>query len=809
MYLPRRLSLVVFLLLVTLPLASAGKVLVWGVGGIILHPRLSPDGLYFSTYGERVWLKTNGTHFTYWDQPYLLNGLSVGDKVYMVADWGPALALDPRNDTLYAWEYPGLQFVHVYARGNRAYFAGMLNGNGGVGILRNGTMTFYRLSNETFRVYDAFPVLDRIYFTVEFKDEPKGGLGVLFPGNGTYYIWRFPQEQATLVPDGIVVDRNLTVYAAIMEGEAVGAVMFEPENGSLSFLELIGRPLHVKVFGDYVLVMNSDWDLVLFNPENVTWTYRASLERTTGQAEEVLLGGYTKVLEARRGEVEIEPRLERVEKRWQEEGYIVFQGVAFTHDFGGGYVGSGGNLVLLDELRPKVHLTYENGTVRAWVTPKEYFPGPVFLYINGKLARWGESIEWNATFLAGEYNLTAVYFDGEDVYMNRTRVLSDLRPKLLWKESLEVEGGRIIHGKVDVPGAPINVSGRTVWTDSEGYFSFFVENASYTPTERPEGGGFNWGIVLVVLGVVVGAAGIFLYARKDRRGLALLLIGLLLVAGYFAVPRGGETGKRPLKLSLIVVMPPAFYAANVTVEVDGEVVGATDGKGRLEVPLDYGRHEIVLRSGNAATAFTVAMAESRNLTVPFFPGLNATLQNGPGYNGFSAAFGRATLNTMHPGTYPKGPMSGGSFTPEECELCKLKASMVGVVEGESCRLCCLQARDFLPATIFARYFALIWDAIERFPCVAPWPPMPETNAVVSGASINGYADDIWNQIPKPGWGRIHPCLGPLDGLDPADPSTICSALECRYGSFNCNCYVTCITGPFKVWEAFVECMAGQ
>lgn len=806
----KRTSVALMLLLLTLPVASAGKVFVWDVGGIILHPRLSPDGLYFSTYGERVWLKTNETHFIYWEQPYLLNGLSVGDMVYMAADWGPALALNPSNDTLYAWEYPGLQFIHVYAKRDTAYFAGMLNGTGGVGILKNGTMTFYRLPNETFKAYDVFPVLDRVYFTVEFKEEPKGGVGVFFPDNGTFYLWRFPGNYSTLVPDGITVDGNLTIYAAIMEGEMAGVAMFEPHNATFHFLKIIGRPLHVKLFGNYVLLMNSDWDLVLFNPGNVTWTGEAVLKKETGRAEVIALGGPTKTLEVKRGEVEIEPTLERVEKRAYPEGYTTFPGVAFTHDFGGGYVGSGGKLILLDELRPKVHLLYENGTLRAWVTPKEYFQGPVFIYINGKLARWGEEVEWNATFLAGEYNITAVYFDGEDVYMNRTRVVSDLKPKLLWQESLPLEKGTVIYGKVDIPGAPVNVSGRTVWADSEGYFSFFVENESYTPTQTPAGGegGSDWGLMLIVLGAAAVMGGLALYARKDKRGLALLVIGVLLTAGYFALPKQAEKGERPLTVNLTAVMPPSFYAINLTVAVDGEVIGTTDERGRVEVFLTPGLHTFVLKAGGSSTTFTLAVAEDRSLTVPFFPGLNATLQNGPGYNGFSASFGKANLNTLHSNTFPQGPMAGGGYaTQEECELCKLKAAMVGVVEGESCRLCCIQGRTFLPATIFARYFSLIWDAIERYPCITPWPPMPETNAVVTGAAINSYADDIENNLPKPGWGNIHPCLAPLDGLNPKDPSTVCSALECRHGGFNCNCYVTCLRGPFKVWEAFIGCVS--
>ncbi|WP_245612364.1 hypothetical protein [Palaeococcus ferrophilus] len=800
------------LFLLAIPVASAGKVFVWDVGGIILHPRLSPDGLYFSTYGERVWLKTNETHFIYWEQPYLLNGLSVGDSVYMAADWGPALALNPSNDTLYAWEYSGLQLIHVYAKRDTAYFAGMLNGTGGVGILKNGTLTFYRLPNETFKTYDVFPALDRVYFTIEFKDEPKGGVGILFPENRTFYLWRLPENYSTLVPDGITVDGNLTVYAAIMEGETPGVAMFEPYNATFRFLKIIGRPLHVKLFGNYVLLMNSDWDLVLFNPGNVTWTGEAVLEREVGEMEVISLGGPTKTLEVNRGEVEIEPTLERVEKRTYPEGYTAFPGVAFTHDFGGGYVGSGGRLILLDELRPKVHLLYGNGTLKAWVTPREYFPGPVFIYINGKLARWGEEVEWNATFLAGEYNITAVYFDGEDVYMNRTRVVSNLKPRLLWQESLPLENGAVIYGKVDIQGAPVNVSGRTVWTDSEGYFSFFVENESYTPPQTPvEGeGGSDLGLILAVLGAAAVIGGLVLYARKDKRGLALLVIGILLTAGYFALPRPAEEagGEKPLTVTLTAVMPPSFYAINLTVSVDGKVVGTTDERGRIEVLLTPGLHSFELKAGNSSTTFAMAVAEDRNLTVPFFPGLNATLHNGPGYNGFSASFGKVALNTLHPNTFPRGPMAGrGYATQEECELCKLKAAMVGVVEGESCRLCCIQGRTFLPATIFARYFSLIWDAIERYPCITPWPPMPETNAVITGASINSYADDIEKNLPNPGWGNIHPCLAPLDGLNPKDPSTVCSALECRYGSFNCNCYVTCLRGPFKVWEAFIGCVS--
>lgn len=807
----KRSLCVVLLFLLTLPPVASGKVFVWNVGGMILHPRLSPDGLYFSTYGQRVWLKTNETHFIYWEQPYLLNGLSVGDKVYMVADWGPALSLDPKNDTLYVWEYPGLQFIHVYAKRNTAYFAGMLNRTGGIGVLKNGIIAFYRLSNETFRIYDVFPVLDRIYFTVEFKNEPKGGVGVLFLGNGTYYVWRFPSEYATLVPDGITVDENLTVYAAIMEGEMVGVVMFEPSSGRFHFLKLIGRPLHVKLFGGYVLVMNSDWDLVLFSPRNITWTGKATLEREEGTVEVIPLGGYTKVLKVKRGEEEIEPVVERVEKRSYPEGYTTFPGIAFTHDFGGGYVGSGGKLVLLEELRPKVHLLYENGTVKAWVTPMEYFSGPVFLYINKKLARWGEEIQWNATFLAGKYNLTAVYFDGEDVYMNHTVIISDLKPKLLWEKSLRVKNGTIIYGKINMPGAPINISGRTIWTDSDGYFSFFVENTSHPPAEVPESekSTFNWAVFLVILGVAVGTGGSIIYRRKDKRGLVLILIGFILIAGYFAVPkpRGAVLEEKPLTLSIDVVMPPGFYAANVSVLVDGEEIGRTDAKGRLNIPLDYGFHEVLLRSGNSTTSLMVAMAENRNLTIPFFPGINAILKNGAGYNGFSASFGGVALDTMHANTYPRGPMSlEGNTTPEDCELCKLKASMVGVVEGETCRLCCLESKNFGPAVVFAYYFHLIWDAIERYPCVTPWPPMPETNAVVTEASINAYANDIRNTLPQLGWGDLHPCLAPLDAVDPKDPANICTVLECADVKFDCNCYMTCVTGPFKMWNAFVKCL---
>ncbi len=804
----------VLLFLLTLPFASSGKIFVWDVGGIILHPRLSPDGLYFSTYGERVWLKINETHFIYWEQPYLLNGLSVGDKVYMAADWGPALALNPANDTLYAWEYPGLQFIHVYAKRGTAYFAGMLNRTGGVGILKNGTMTFYRLPNETFKAYDVFPVLDRIYFTVEFKNEPKGGVGLLFPENGTFYLWRFPENHSTLVPDGITVDRDLTIYAAIMEGEMAGVAMFEPQNATFHFLKIIGRPLHVKLFGNYVLLMNSDWDLVLFNPRNVTWTGEAVLKKETGRAEVILLGGPTKTLEVRRGEVEIEPTLERVEKRTYLEGYSTFYAIAFTHDFGGGYVGSDGKLILLEELRPKVHLLYESGTLRAWVTPREYFPGPVFIYINGKLAKWGEEVKWNATFLAGEYNITAVYFDGEDVYMNQTVIISDLKPKLLWKKSLRVKNGTIIYGKINVPGAPVNISGRTVWTDSDGYFSFFVENRSYSSTETPEPkpSTFNWAVLLVVLGVTTGAGGIAFYMKKDKRGLVLLLIGLILIAGYFVVPKPREAvlEEKPLTLSIVVVMPPAFYGANITVLVDGEEIGRTDKRGRLNIPLDYGIHEVLLRSGNSTTSLMVAMAEDRNLTVPFFPGVNAILRNGPGYNSFSASFGEIVLNTMHANTYPLGPMSLKTYTtPEECELCKLKASMVGVVEGETCRLCCLESKNFGPAVVFAYYFHLIWDVIERYQCIIPWPPMPETNAVVTGTSINSYASDIQKSLPQPGWGDLHPCLAPLDGIDPKDPANICTILECADVNFDCNCYMTCFTGPFKVWDAFVKCLENK
>ncbi|MBP1912830.1 hypothetical protein [Thermococcus stetteri] len=219
---------------------------------------------------------------------------------------------------------------------------------------------------------------------------------------------------------------------------------------------------------------------------------------------------------------------------------------------------------------------------------------------------------------------------------------------------------------------------------------------------------------------------------------------------------------------------------------------------------------VLLKSGNSTTSLTVATAEDRNLTVPFFPGINAVLKNGPGYNGFSASFGETTLGTMHANTYPSGPMSLNTYTTsEECELCKLKAAMVGVVEGETCRLCCLESKNFGPAVVFAYYFHLIWDAIERYQCIVPWPPMPETNAVVTGASINSYASDIRNSLPRPGWGDLHPCLAPLDGMDPKDPANVCTMLECADVKFDCNCYMTCVTGPFKVWDAFVKCLGNR
>ncbi|WP_324736433.1 hypothetical protein VFC49_05035 [Thermococcus sp. SY098] len=804
---------IALLLLLTAPPVLSSKVLVWNTGGWILHPRFSPDGLYFSDYSGRLGLKTSETHFIFWRLPIMPNGMSVSDRVYISADWGPPAVFDPIRDAIYIWSYPGVSFVHVFAVPGRAYYAGKINESGGIGVLTGNDLVFYDLSSAGIvKVYDTYATPEGIYFTAELNESPYGGIGLLQPENKTFILWRFPSNYSRLIPDGIVLGHDGLLYAAIMEGDATGLIRFSPENGSFFFKEQGGRPLHVKAFGNRILLMASEGFLVLVDPSNVNWTFESVLEGREYRFETAFLGKPTKTENVTREEREIKPEYRDVVK--EEFNGIILYNILGTHDFGGGYVGEGGALVLVDELRPKVHLIYENGTVRAWVTPEDIFTAPVFLYVNEKLVRWSKEIVWNATFLAGRYNLTAVYFDGEDVYMNTTTVVSDLRPRLVWSQSLKVEGGTVIYGMASHPGVPVNVSGRTVWTDGRGYFSFFVENATETETAplEEEGEPNHWSIALLIFALPLGVAGAVLIGRKERKGYALLIIALVLAALYFTVPRAPrEAGEeKPLTLSLLVVMPPGFYASNVTVIVDGENAGRTNSTGRLEVPIDYGLHEIRLLSGGAETRFEVAMAENRTLVVPFFPGVNATLTNGPGYAGFSASVGSVTLSSMHPGTYPLGPMKGGETGGEldsgRCDLCKLKAAMVGAVEGEACKLCCLQSKNFGPAVVFNYYFHLVWAAIERFDCITPWPPMPETNSVVGGAAINSYADDLENSLPKPGWGSIHPCLSPLDGLDPADPSTICSALECADIKFDCNCYVTCFLGPFKMWDAFMKCI---
>ncbi|QDA31390.1 hypothetical protein FH039_06950 [Thermococcus indicus] len=807
--------LALFLLaLLSLPAVSSSKVAVWWIGGAVLHPRLSPDGLYFTDFDGRVGLKTNETHFIFWNLPFQPNGISVSDRVYVSVNLGPPAVLDPLGDVVYMWDYPGVSFVHVFAVPGRAYYAGKINESGGIGVLNGNDLVFYDLSSAGIvNVYDAYATPEGIYFTAELNESPRGGIGILQPENGTFHLWRFPSNYSSLIPDGIVLGHDGFLYAAIMDGDAVGLVRFSPKNGSFFFKELGERPLHVKAFGNRILLMDSRGFLALIDPSGVLWTLNTTLKSEVHSFNTVPLGQPTGVKNATREEREIRPEYVDVNKEHLDG--IVLYDVDETHDFGGGYVGQPGTLVLIDELRPKVHLLYENGTVRAWVTPEEIFTAPVFLYVNEKLVRWGEEIVWNATFLAGRYNLTAVYFDGEDVYMNTTTVVSDLRPRLLWSRSLKVEGGTVIYGMASHPGVPVNVSGRTVWTDGRGYFSFFVANA--TETERTpageEGEPNHWSIALLIFAVPIGVAGAVLIGRRDRKGYALLITALILAALYFTVPKapGEAEEEKPLTLSLVVVMPPGFYALNVTVIVDGESAGRTNSTGMLEVPIDYGLHEIRLLSGGAETRFEVAMAENRTLVVPFFPGVNATLTNGPGYAGFSASIGSVTLSSMHSGTYPTGPMGSGAteeLDSGRCDVCKLKAAMVGAVEGEACKLCCLQSKNFGPAVVFNYYFHLVWAAIERFDCIIPWPPMPKTNSVVGGAAINSYADDLENSLPKPGWGSIHPCLSPLDGLDPADPSTICSALECADIKFDCNCYVTCFLGPFKMWDAFIKCVGG-
>ena len=86
--------------------------------------------------------------------------------------------------------------------------------------------------------------------------------------------------------------------------------------------------------------------------------------------------------------------------------------------------------------------------------------------------------------------------------------------------------------------------------------------------------------------------------------------------------------------------------------------------------------------------------------------------------------------------------------------------------------------------------------------------MPETNSVVGDGGINSYADDLEDNLPKPEWSDLHPCPSPLDGFDPGDPSTVCSILECADVSFDRDGYLTCLTGPFKVWDAFIKCVGG-
>lgn len=824
----KKILFVVLLLLFLLPVVSSAKVATWWTGGSILHPRLSPDGLYFSDFSGRIGLKTNETHFIFWRPPFatMINGMSVSDRVYFSVDRGPPGVLDPSNDTFYFWEYPGVSFVHVFALPGKAYYAGGINGNGGIGFLNGNNLTFYDLSSGgVVRVYDTYATPEGVYFTAELNESPHGGMGLLQPGNGTFYLWRFPANYSRLVPDGIVEGHDGFFYAAIMEGDAVGLVRLSPKDGNFSFLEFGIRPLHVKAFGNRILLMDSEGFLTVVSPQNVSWTLRATLKREVYRFKEIPLGGPTKVEKAKREEREIKPEYIDVYK--DETNGIVVYDVPGTHDFGGGYVGQPGSLLLMEELRPRVHLIYEKGTVRAWVTPEDIFKGPVFLYVNEKLVRWGNRIAWNATFLEGKYNLTAVYFDGEDVYLNKTIVTGDLKPKLLWSKALKVKGGTVIYGMASHPGVPLNVSGRSVWADEKGYFSFFVPNATEsetTPSETtpPEGEKpGNLGIVLLVLSLSIGAIGAVLAWRRDRKGYALLILALIIAASYLVVPKSPgakpipEKKEKPLKLSLVVVMPPGFYAANVTVMVDNATVGRTNSTGMLEVPIDYGPHEVRLLSGEAGTRFEVAMAGNRTLAVPFFPGVNATLTNGPGYAGFSASFGSVTLSSMHSGTYPAGPMSksrggtkGGEVNSNQCDVCKLKAAMVGVVEGESCKLCCLQSKNFGPAVVFNYLFHVVWGAIDRFDCITPWPPMPETNSIVGDDGINSYADDLWDNLPKPGWGGIHPCLSPLDGLDPSDPGTICSALECADVNFDCGCYVTCFFGPLKVWDAFITCVGG-
>ncbi|ASJ10875.1 hypothetical protein A3L12_05950 [Thermococcus sp. P6] len=155
-----------------------------------------------------------------------------------------------------------------------------------------------------------------------------------------------------------------------------------------------------------------------------------------------------------------------------------------------------------------------------------------------------------------------------------------------------------------------------------------------------------------------------------------------------------------------------------------------------------------------------------------------------------------------------GGIKGGELDSSRCDVCKLKAAMVGVVEGESCRLCCLSSKNFGPAVVFNYLFSAVWEAIDRFECPTPWPPMPETNSVVGDDGTNSYADDLKDSLPTFGWGDIHPCLGFLDGFDPSDPDAICTALECAEVDFDCDCYVTCFFGPFKVWNAFITCAGG-
>ncbi|ALV62395.1 hypothetical protein ADU37_CDS06960 [Thermococcus sp. 2319x1] len=67
--------MVALLLLVAFPGVLAAKVTIWNVGGMVLHPRLSPDGLYFTDYMGRVGLKLNDTRFLFWRLPFMPNGL--------------------------------------------------------------------------------------------------------------------------------------------------------------------------------------------------------------------------------------------------------------------------------------------------------------------------------------------------------------------------------------------------------------------------------------------------------------------------------------------------------------------------------------------------------------------------------------------------------------------------------------------------------------------------------------------------------------------------------------------------------------